>query len=171
MDGGHVISEEMRVYCTNESVCHGKLLMSAFENSPTFDQPNPTHLCCDICAQTCSCSDCDQAETDATDCIVSSEELQSIVEEDRYFSSPELLTEVQQQAVINKIITYRDSLCQETPIIFGHEIVTCLPNSIINKIGKQAATINDISHLLDLGIVSVRVAQDILDIIWNVRHT
>lgn len=85
-------------------------------------------------------------------------------------SSSEVLTQVQQQAVINKIITDRDCLCQDTPIIFREEIVTCLPNSLINKIGKQAATKSEVSHLLHLGVVSVGVAQDILDIIWNVKY-
>jgi len=41
MDGSHVISEEMRIYCTNKSVCWWTLLMSAFEDNPYFDQPKP----------------------------------------------------------------------------------------------------------------------------------
>ena len=57
----------------------------------------------------------------------------------------------------------------DIPVIFGQEIVTCLPNSLINKIGKQAATITNVSDLLDLGIVSVNVAQDIIDIIKDVK--
>ena len=48
MDGSHVISEEMRIYCNNKSVCHWKLLMSAFEDTPHFDQPAPIHQCCDV---------------------------------------------------------------------------------------------------------------------------
>ena len=36
----------------------------------------------------------------------------------------------QQQAVIDKVTLYRDSLCEDTPLMFGKEIVTCLPDSL-----------------------------------------
>lgn len=164
MDGSQVISEEMRMYCTNESVCRRKLLMSVFEKSPVFEQPKPTHLCCDICTQTCFCCDCDQVKTSA---VVSSGELQTCPE-DVDDSPHTLFPQIQQQAVIREIMAYWDSICQETPSVFGQEIVTCLPNSLISKTAKHAAAMNDVSDLLDLGVVSLEVAQNIFDII---QHT
>ena len=55
--------------------------------------------------------------------------------------------------------------------MFGKEIVTCLPNSLIKKIGKQAVNIVSVSHLLQLGVVSVGVAEDILSIIKDIKCT
>lgn len=167
VDGSYVLSEDMRIYCKNESVCRRKLLMSAFEDNPHFDQPKPAHLCCDVCAHVCSCHDCDQSKK-AT--IVSPDEIEAFAEEE-IFSPPVLLTEAQQQAVIKKVTTYRSSLCKNSPIIFGQEIVTCLPDSLIKKIGKQAANISHVSDLFNLGVVSVVVAQDIFDIIEDVKCT
>jgi len=167
MDGSHVISEEMRIYCNNKSVCRRKLLMSVFEDTPHFDQPAPIHQCCDVCAHTCLCSDCAQAQVPE----ISPAELEVFVAENRIDDSPpDLVTGAcAQKAVIDRVTAYRDSLCEDIPVIFGQEIVTCLPNSLINKIGKQAATITNVSDLLDLGIVSVNVAQDIIDIIKDVK--
>ena len=128
MDGSHVISEEMRIYCVNESVCRRKLLMSAFEDSPHFDQPKPTHFCCDVCTFTCLCSDCGQPKpTPPTE--LEAKELGNL---------HPVLTGAQQQTVIDKVTHYRDSLCEDTPLMFGKEIVTCLPNSLIKKNWKAS---------------------------------
>lgn len=165
VDGSYVISENMRIYCKNESVCRRKLLLSAFEDDPYFDQPKPAHLCCDVCAHVCSCHDCDQSKKAA---IVSPDE--TFAEEDPH-SPPALLTETQKQAVVEKVTTYRSSLCEDSPIIFGQEIVTCLPDSLIRRIARQAANITNVSDLLNLGVVSLGVAQDIIDIIEDVKCT
>ena len=167
MDDGHIISEEMRIYYTNQLVCRRNLLMRAFEDNPHFEQPKPIHQCCDVCAHTCSCSNCAQAQATA----MSSVEFEAFVEADAIDDSPSVLATGAhvQRAVIDRLTAYRDSLCEDTPVIFGQEIVTCLPDSLIRKIGRLAANITHVSDLLDLGVVSIGVAQDIIDIIQHVN--
>lgn len=50
-----VISEGMKSYCKNKSICRRKLLLNEFGETPTL--LNPMHLCCDICSSNCKCKD------------------------------------------------------------------------------------------------------------------
>ena len=49
----------------------------------------------------------------------------------------------------DKVTQYRDFLCEDAPLIFGKEIVTCL---LIQEIRNQAVTIGGVSHLLKLSV-------------------
>ena len=48
----------MKKYCRNvDGVCRRQILMEVFDESEA-ENPYPIHLCCDICATSCSCEDC-----------------------------------------------------------------------------------------------------------------
>ena len=65
---------------------------------------------------------------------------------------------------------YRDQLCslggsEHVPLFFGKEIISGIPNSLINKIVANCKNINNCDELVDLGVVSEVQASEILTII------
>lgn len=49
----------MKEYYTTSSKCRREILMSVFVyNLSSITKPSPLHLCCDVCARCCACSEC-----------------------------------------------------------------------------------------------------------------
>ena len=51
------ISEDMKVYCSDQAICRRTILLSYF-NLMSENAPVTSCSCCDICAISCVCSNC-----------------------------------------------------------------------------------------------------------------
>ena len=58
MSSKDTITDEMKAYCSNNGECRRKMLMAHFGESKDFVLPEYKHLCCDVCAQSCTCGAC-----------------------------------------------------------------------------------------------------------------
>ena len=67
---GH-LSEHMRTYCSNSTMCRRQLLLQQFSDGEV-ESPAIKHKCCDVCAQHCKCGACDVDTT----ALLSEEEVQ-----------------------------------------------------------------------------------------------
>lgn len=55
---GRYVSDSMRYYGKNESVCRRKILYDKFLFSELFHQTKKGCACCDICSLVCQCDSC-----------------------------------------------------------------------------------------------------------------
>lgn len=73
-DGSHAVSlhshrmvkdtsPEMKEYLQNTNVCRRSLPLENFVDSSEIKQLDPAHKCCDVCAKTCPCSNCNETCT------------------------------------------------------------------------------------------------------------
>ena len=171
---GSIISDTMKLYCSNTVFCRRKLLMEEFDAPDTVTCPTPLHKCCDICEQECACSEC------KSDMSFTELEISQIVD----ISQDESLT-LDASCPIKKrkkakncpelcklLFDYRNSLCQVTdqyghqiPLLFGVEITSGLPDATINAIIENRDSIRCTADGVSMGVVCESHACHIYDIL------
>ena len=151
-------SDAMKVYCSNMGLCRRKLLLQDFADPSSIECPKPHHSCCDICSSICDCATCVEAMQ-----LLESE----LYEEDEIIQELSRADKKERELALQN---YRDQLCslggsEHVPLFFGKEIISGIPNSLINKIVANCKNINNCDELVDLGVVSEVQASEILTII------
>ena len=53
---GKGLSKDMKSYMKNKDECRRKVLLKCYGS--TVDTSSPSHLCCDLCKERCSCGEC-----------------------------------------------------------------------------------------------------------------
>lgn len=159
------ISDGMKMYCSNVHLCRRKLLMKAFTHED-IECPTPLHACCDICTVNCKCDICGQSV------LLRVEELASFCEDDVEVESSKSLPLQKQRDVKSALTNYRDRLCKvkgsDVPQLFGKEIMSGIPTSLIINIAKNCADVNCSSDLCNLGGMSKQQACEMFDIIKKI---
>lgn len=154
------LSEEMKCYCHNSSVCRRVLLMSAFGVPAEIKKPSVLHKCCDICTRTCSCSECTNALLSVGS--VSPCDLQELQDFEPLIlppKKPRQLSKGIRDKLKEAIVSYRYKVCENSPcpdatLIAGIEICTGISDSTIEHVISNASAICELSDVLELGIPS-----------------
>lgn len=130
----------------------------------------PAHKCCDICERECDCGECKLAMS-VSECEV--EEI-DIFDNASTPPTPPLPKDKQKQ-LYEALIEYRETLCEvvdssghQIPLLFGTEIPSGLPDSIIKSIVKDCKNIHSVSDVVKLGIISNQHALKIFEIINSI---
>ena len=156
----------MKKYCRNvDGVCRRQILMEVFDESEA-ENPYPIHLCCDICATSCSCEDC--LACTALDMymeVTKANEAEHDGNEQGVYGK---LKDVESQ-----LTAFREKLCNTTDsLVFGIEVVTGISNVTISKVASIAPSIVEPTDLLALGIPDeycIPVFQLIISVLNNVE--
>lgn len=156
------VSDGMKNYCKNVSLCRRKLLMKEFTQD-SIECLEPLHVCCDVCAVNCTCDTCFES-------ILLSEE-ESVIGEIPVRKHVSMEIKKQRDAK-NALTGYRDRLClfegNEAPLLFGKEVLSGIPNSLIIDIAKNCSDVFCANDLCSMGVMSQEHAQEMYTVIKNV---
>ena len=145
----------MKHYCGNTAFCRRKLLMPVFNSTEEIVFPTPIHKCCDICERECLCETCSRLPPPLLpDVHVSLANVRKVF-------SPKTQEILQQH-----LIAYRDEQYDSTqPLLFGKEIASGIPNTVINSIVKNAHEIDSPQCITNLGVSSNTQSHQIYNIV------
>lgn len=127
------------------------------------------HSCCDICQYQCVCDSCssdlqwvEEAATSEQDEFV----LQTNHEQFDSVAKPIHPSKQLQNEVYAALVQYRDSLCRvqgldDVPLLFGKEIATGIPDSILLTISSKC---NNFSSPSDFNYLSQDHATNVFEI-------
>ena len=147
-------SHLVKAYCENTNTCRRQLLLAVFDES-SCQQPNPVHLCCDICHHSCVCIECGAISVNNHKAYVSVEEV-----------LPETTPE-QKVEIKHRLINLRSLHVQSNnPLLFGMDIATGLTDTIIDVISTHGSYYTE-DKLIGMGI-DVDIATDIISIVSNI---
>ncbi len=157
------VQDSMRGYCGNIGYCRRKFLMREFSPSSDIECPLPPHNCCDICERECNCEDC---------CGRISSEQSPAAKQLRVEVSSQPVSTDKQLRLEQALLKYRDSQChvlneqgQPMPILFGDEIVTQLPDTVLRALITNCLSLKSFSDAMDLGVTCDKQAREIFDIV------
>ena len=126
------MKEDMKLYSHNISTCRRLMLMAAFGISTEIKQPSIPHKRCDICSQTCSCSECTSTLLSVKSC--NPDDL--ICDDAPIFTKPssQHVTKSNRDKLRNAIVVYRsescvDFSCPTAALMVGEEICSGITNS------------------------------------------
>lgn len=166
-------SEMMKEYCKNTKRCRRELLMAAFIEKPSakVDKPSPLHACCTVCEQNCECSDCKNISDIPPEAIADLLLPESLQCEPMPAKAalPSSQTKVK---LYKQLVTYRSSISPPESsaalAMLGIELVTGLPNRILEDIVANYMRISTVDDLVNMG-VSLDMASIILKLIQEIK--
>ena len=161
--GFHPPSASMKEYCYGDQQCRREVLMKEFDNNSTCIKPMPYHSCCDICAQTCDCTECSHHKQDLHGLLLNSPCKPPDHEVPISHLSPE-----KQQVLKACLEEYRLSLLHDLnePVLFGIQVATGITDTLIHNISCNPFSYNSVHKLRECGLLQVH-AQFIYEIIQN----
>ena len=142
-------NDSMKRYCKYvNSICRRQILMEAFVESPvlaTIQKPHPEHLCCDICAASCTCVEC--STWSISDMHTGTTESNNQVDVDLEIRS----------LIESKLRVYREELCITDSLVFSLKVSTGISDSSIVKVASMVLSILEPTDLIELGIPTEHV--------------
>ena len=157
----HHVTAGMTTYCENTVECCRVLLMRQFTEE-IVGNPTHLHLCYDVCATVCTCSDC-QAFDDSTDSTHVPSQTPTLS------ANPIIQVQLKKQ-----LLLYRNTLfLKSSPeaALVGHEVCTGLTMKTIDTIVDRYFSIRTESDLLRIGVTSVDYCTAILCIIKKYTYS
>lgn len=162
--------DEMKVYCSNTTVCRRALLMSSFDtSSKSISKPTPLHMCCDICSMCCTCSRCTNpllgfqslTEFEVDDVSHELVETNRVPSQRRFYDS----------AIKDNLLEYRSKIidkfgCPNVALMVGYEIASGLTDYVIDTVSSEAYRIQSESDLIQLGVPTEH-ASPLLNVIQS----
>ena len=122
--------------------------------------PNPLHLCCDVCARTCTCAECAMNKEERM-------ELDMPFQEQQSQCTTSVLTHTQCIELTEKLQLLRDRTCAQTSqstayLLVGSEVCTGLSDSTIKRIITHIHSIKTQEDLFNLGVTYGHLCSEIL---------
>ena len=161
--GNSLVSDEMKHYCRNTGFCRRKLLMQVFNSTDEIEIPSPVHRCCDVCEKECLCTTCSTASP-----VPVFEDNPCALSETTHACDCEPLSRQQQNTLQQLLLVYRDGQCKGSDkLLFGKEIASGIPNSIISALVKNAHVISSPQCIADAGVSSPVQCHQMYDILQS----
>ena len=161
-------SSIMKEYYTNSSRCRREILMSVFVDNPScITKPSPLHVCCDVCARVCPCSEC-KMKPSSSDVLLHSSVCTEAVD-----CTPLVTLSDDVCALLHeRLHEYRHSLCppdnSTASLMLGEELLSGLSNNLLQDIVENCMHIKCVDTLINMGVGSHDIASDILSLINSV---
>ena len=167
------VSVAMKEYCLNEdNRCRREILMKPFMESGTISKPEFQHDCCDVCTSICVCTSCavELSTCDMESILQDFESTSPMVHQDSIASNTSshvTASKKEQSKVRDKLFLFREELCSKYPAseIVGIELCTGLSDATIKLIAKKFKSVRSTTDLVELGVPSTELAQQILTIL------
>lgn len=162
------VSDSMKLYCGNTAYCRRKLLLKEF-GCELENLCNSMHSCCDICKYQCNCDSCSNELRCAIDQPFSDDEVVLDNNEQTSYTPPQQ-SKVVQDEVHAALVQYRDTICTvqgsgDISLLFGKEISSGIPDSMIRHISKNCTTLCTKS---DFESLSIDHASDVFEIVKQI---
>ena len=169
------MQESMRSYCMTMR-CRRQQLMAQFNESGSVATPVYMHMCCDVCAEQCTCESCD------VDAPLSKKEIEifeHLSDAESNTECPNVLSIDQRQQLQEKLFKLRADLLSTDPscALVGAGILSGLTNKTIKLIVKNCLMIKTVEDVQSFGITSPEYATVVFKIVsefsttYNRKHT
>ena len=157
-------NEPMSNYCINNQQCRQIMLMMPFSEDGVVENPKILHMCCDTCAQQCSCTAC---MVDKSICLPEKDisTFQDLSDDETYKQSS--LSYDKSKALYTKLMKLQSDLLSNEPAsaLVGPGILYGLTDSTIKSIVKKCLHIKSPEDVQSIGITSPVHAKIIFGII------
>lgn len=152
-------SPQMKAYCKNKDICRRKVIFSNFEG--TYDNINPLHNCCDICASKCKCDDVNKECLSRENRSFQSKFEQNLLASHLTKEGKQHGTSNLSRVILNdegiailssKLLQYRNNLLEnvgQQQIYTGYDIATGFPAKAIPEIISKIDVIKLPSDVMD----------------------